>query len=589
MRILKEISPVNIVMLLFSGVTALYYPSILDIFSHPSIFSIDDTNLMDLILNHQLQMDEVFSPKGSGKYFRPFHELSYLIDQRLWGADVFGFRMTNLLIHAFNVVLLYLTVRLIVRNNDRSEEISALSAIIFGVHPIAVESVAWICGRTDSLATMWGLLSLLLYFSARIDNRWYFLPFSLLCAFASALSKEVGFAIPVIIVLWEIGYSSLFWPDKQRIKLVSLILAVAVIPMYLLLRNSFFNSSDVSFRFIKSGISFDFVSSFLSFLASYGFYIKKFIYPFPLELVIEGINIPIYAFLGFIVSMSFLASLLMDRLRKYSFFIFWALLGIGPAALVSFTDIAWTKWAERYLYFSLVPLSVLMGMAYFALTYKLSCEKKRIASIVGICLLLSLAITTYHRSRLWNDNLKFWEDAYSKNSNSINVAVPYANLLIQKENIDEAGKVLDRAMSLKGPKHQVLFSLAHISRNREDFEKAEGYYKKTLDEARADSRFVLEGAGFKSRILLSIGELKIAASGRVDDDEQRKNLYLDGLNYFEQAYKQNPDAFLLYRIAKEYMSIGEKEKAIAYFKQYRDVSGDSIYRQAAEKLILKLE
>lgn len=589
MKILKEISPVYIVMLLFSGVALLYYPSLIDIFFHPSVFSIDDANLMNHILNYQLQMDEVFSPRGSGKYFRPFHELSYLIDQRLWGANVFGFRMTNLLIHLFNVVLVYLTVRLILNNNDRSEDVSALSAIIFGVHPIAVESVAWICGRTDSLATMWGLLSLLLYFSARIDNRWYLLPFSLFCAFASALSKEVGFAIPVIIVLWEIGYSRLFWPDRQRIKVVPLILAVAVIPIYLLLRSSFFTTSDVSLRFIKSGISYDFISSLLSFLASYGFYIKKFIYPFPLELVIEGININGYAFLGLIISISFLISLLIDGLRRYSFFLLWALLGIGPAALVSFTDIAWTKWAERYLYFSLVPLSVITAMVYFELTGNFSHEKKRIASIVGICVLLSLALVTFNRSRLWNDNLKFWEDAYSKNPNSINVAVPYANLLIQKNKIDEAGTVLDHAMTLKGPKHQVLFSLAHISRNREDFEKAEGYYKKTLDEARADSRFVLEGAGFKSRILLSIGELKIAASGRIEDDEQRKNLYLDGVNYFEQAYKENPDAFLLYRIAKEYMSMGEKEKAIAYFKQYRDVSGDSIYRQSAEKLIRKLE
>ena len=166
--------------------------------------------------------------------------------------------------------------------------------------------------------------------------------------------------------------------------------------------------------------------------------------------------------------------------------------------MISFTDVAWTKWAERYLYFSLVPLSVMTSMAYFELTDKLGYEKNGTASIVGICVLLSLALATYHRSRLWNDNLSFWSDAYSKNPNSINVAVSYANLLGPKKKIDEAGKVLEHAMGLKGPKHQVLYSLGHISRNREDFEKAEGYYKKTLVEARADSRFVLEGRDSKA-------------------------------------------------------------------------------------------
>lgn len=584
------IRPVYIVMLLFSAIVALYYPSIIDIFSHPSIFNIDDANLMDLILNHELQIKEVFSPKGTGKYFRPFHELSYLIDQRLWGADAFGFRMTNLLIHAFNVVLVYLTVRLILQNNERSEEISVLSAIIFGVHPIAVESVAWICGRTDPLATMWGLSSLWLYFSARIYGRWYLLPVSLFCAFASALSKEVGFAIPIIIAVWEIGYSRMYWNETQGRQKIIFILSIAVVPAYVLLRSIFFDAKDMSLRLIKSGISSDITSSSLAFLASFGFYIKKFLYPFPLELVIESINIPIYALIGFVVIIFFVISILINSLRKFSFFLLWALLGIGPPALISFTDIAWTRWAERYLYFSLVPLSVMTSMAYFEFSGKLSCEKKRIVTVVGICILLSLALATYHRSRLWNDNLRFWEDAYSKSLDSINVAVSYANLLIQKEKIDEAGKVLDRAMSLKGPKHQVLYSLGHISRNREDFEKAEVYYKKTLDEASADSRFALEGARFKSRILLSIGELKIAASGRVNDDEKRKNLYLDGVNYFEQAYKENrSDTFLLYRIAKEYLSIGEKEKAVIYFKQYMQVSGDNIYRQAAEKLVSKLE
>jgi len=280
------------------------------------------------------------------RYFRPFLELTLLIDQRIWGADAFGFRLTNLFIHAFNTILVYLTVRLILKNNDRSEEISALSAIIFGIHPIAVESVVWISGRTDPLATMWGLLALWLYllyattdvFShphpnplpegegecllfpplqgegqggdgqtplfmtghhVGLYNRWYLLPVSLFCILASALSKEVGYAIPIIIAVWEIGYSRMYWNAMQGRQKIIFILSIAVIPAYILLRNIFFDAKDMSLRLIKSGISSDITSSSLAFLASFGFYIKKFLYPFPLELVIESINIPIYTILGY--------------------------------------------------------------------------------------------------------------------------------------------------------------------------------------------------------------------------------------------------------------------------------------------------
>lgn len=591
MRMQKELQPIYIAALLFSGVVALYYPSLLEIFFKPVVFNIDDSNLMDFILNYELKVNEIFTARGSGKYFRPVLELSNLIDQRIWGADPFGFRMSNLLLHSANVILVYLTIRLILKSYNRSEGISILSAVIFAVHPMAVESVAWISGRTDPLATMWGLSALWLYLSARMGDRWYLLPLSLFCIFASAMSKEVGFAVPAIIASWEIVYSRLFWQDRNGKHIFLFIISIAVIPAYFLFRSSFFNAGDMGARLIKSGALSDIPLSISSILASFGFYMKKFIYPFPLEFVIETINVPIYALLGFIVILFLCISFFSDSLKRYGFFLLWAVVGTAPAAMISFTDVAWTKWAERYLYFSLVPLSVMTSMAYFEFTDKLSYEKKRTASIVGTCLLFSLALATSHRSRLWNDNLRFWEDAYSKNPNSINVAVPYANLLVQKEKIDEAGKVLEHAMGLKGPKHQVLYNLGHISRNREDFEKAEGYYKKTLVEARADSRFVLEGARFKSRILLSIGELKIAASGRIiNDDEQKKSLYIDGVNYIEQAYKENSsDTFLLYRIAKEYLSIGEREKAVIYFKQYMKVSGDNIYRQAADKLIKKLE
>ncbi|MBI4746339.1 MAG: tetratricopeptide repeat protein [Deltaproteobacteria bacterium] len=434
---------------------------------------------------------------------------------------------------------MYLTVRLIFKNNPRSEEIAILSAIIFGVHPIAVESVAWICGRTDPLATMWGLLAFWLYLSARLKNRWYLLPFSLFCILASALSKEVGVAIPIIIAVWETAYSRIYWNVTMGKKKIIFIVSTAIIPAYILLRLIFLDAKDMSLGLIKGGISSDIPSSTLAFLASFGFYIKKFIYPFPLELVIEDINIPIYAFFGFAVIMFLVISICINSLRKYSFFLLWALLGIGPAALISFTDIAWTRWAERYLYFSLVPLSVMTSMAYFEVTDRLSYEKKRVASIVGIGLLVSLALATYHRSRLWNDNLSFWTDAYNKSPDSINVSVTYSRSLIESKMETEAEKVLYKALDLNGPKHQVVYDLANISRSRGDFEKAEEYYNEALSEAKSDKRFILEGARFKSRILLSMGELKIGQAVKIDDNEQKKVLHLKGIDFMDQAYLNN--------------------------------------------------
>lgn len=576
--------------LIFACVAALYYPSLLEIFLKPSVFIVDDSRLMNFLLNHALQVTEIFSTFNSGKYFRPFLTLSFFLDQRIWDADVFGFRLTNLLIHAFNALLVFLIVTLMLKHNNRSSEIAALSGIIFGVHPLAVESVVWISGRTDSLATFWGLLALWSYFVARIQGRWYLFFLSFLFALGSAMSKEVGFAVPVIIASWEIWYSKLYgYGEQQKWKTIFVVSAVAAISAYLLLRRHFFSVRDMSLDFIASGIAGGGGSAGAAFLASFGFYMKKFFYPFPLNFVIEHVNVRLYAILGSFTGLIVIASHTRDGAKKYSFFMMWAMLGIAPAAVISFTDIAWTRWAERYTYFSLVPLSVAAAMAAFELSDRLRPVMRRVAAAAGIGVLCVFLVATYARSREWNDSLRFWSNAYRNNSRSIIVTSTYAGVLFQEGHYRESESVLKDALGLTGPKHSIYYGLGDIYRIKGDLEKAEENYSAALREARADTRFALEGPGFKSRILLSLADTNIRKAGKTPDRALKKLHYNKGLDLMEQAYRENPsDIFILYNIAKQYLALNDRKSAASYFKRYIDVSGDNEYRRAAMKLVEKL-
>jgi hypothetical protein len=592
-------------LLLFAGAIALYFPSLLELFLKPSVFNIDDARLMDFLLNHEIRPGEVFAAFGSGKYYRPFLELSFLIDQRVWGAEVFGFRYTNLFIHAVNTVLVYLTVGLILRGiTSRSIGIAALSSIIFGIHPIAVEPVAWVSGRTDALAAFWGLLSIWLYLSGR-DGKWYLFPLSMFCAIGAALSKEVGLSVPLIIASWEMFYSRFYVHANQSIKKrqkTIFIVVLAVIPVYFLLRIGFFPKGDMSAAFLSKGFFSSGVdSSALAFISSFGFYIKKFFYPFPLNFVIEEIDTNVYALLGLFFGLFFIISHFIGRTKKYSFFLFWAMICLSPAALISFTDIAWTKWAERYLYFPLVPLSVITAMVYFELIESLFHKRKgsgkghlgtaeRVVAAAGICILAVFAFATYQRSRLWNDNLAFWADAYRKSPDSISVSSAYAGVLRDKGLIYESEWVLMHALPLTGPKHQIYYTLGNIYWMEGNKVKAEESFILALNEARADQRFALEGPAFKSKILLSLSDLYMAEAKAARDKTDRKERHEKGVAYMNQAYEENPsDTFLLYRIAKEYLVLGDHKKAVDYFKRYINVSSDDAYRQAAIKLIKKMD
>ena len=82
-----------------------------------------------------------------------------MIDIELFGTDAAAFHLTNLRIHTANSILLYLFLKLATGAVWRSAFVAAL----FAVHPLHVESVAWIAERKDVLSTFFGMLTLLAY------------------------------------------------------------------------------------------------------------------------------------------------------------------------------------------------------------------------------------------------------------------------------------------------------------------------------------------------------------------------------------------------------------------------------------------
>src|ERR1700682_4667432 len=119
----------------------------------------------------------------------PLTWTSYSLDYVVWGLDPFGYHLTNLAIHSANAVLFFLIgVRLLAaaRPTLRTEwlglRLAALTAaLLFAVHPLRVESVAWATERRDVLCSFFYLLAILAYLHAcdgrvrgeRVGRLWY--------------------------------------------------------------------------------------------------------------------------------------------------------------------------------------------------------------------------------------------------------------------------------------------------------------------------------------------------------------------------------------------------------------------------------
>jgi hypothetical protein len=95
--------------------------------------------------------------------YRPLRDVSYAVDFALWGERAFGFHLTSVLIHAGNTVLVFL----LMRRMTKETAAGALAALVFAVHPIQTDAVAYISGRRDVLFAFFYLASFHCYLSYR--------------------------------------------------------------------------------------------------------------------------------------------------------------------------------------------------------------------------------------------------------------------------------------------------------------------------------------------------------------------------------------------------------------------------------------
>ena len=142
---------------------------------------------------------------GHSPYWHPMTWLSHLIDVTLFGTDAGAYHVTNLVIHVTNTLLVFILLRRMTGATGRSAFVAAL----FAVHPLHVESVAWIAERKDVLSTLFLLLTIRAYLAYVAHPRWTRYAV-VLGAYALALmSKPMVVTLPFALLLLDI------WPLRR--------------------------------------------------------------------------------------------------------------------------------------------------------------------------------------------------------------------------------------------------------------------------------------------------------------------------------------------------------------------------------------
>lgn len=140
------------------------------------------------------------------KSYRPLVSLSLFIDYLIWGANSWGFHLTNILmLIVCSIFSGLITLELTGLNGNRMRAIAAIwVALLFAIYPLHAESTAWIIGRVDLLCTMFYLISIFCYLRFRLLREKQYFLLSLIAFVASVFSKEPGVTVPVVITSAEL-------------------------------------------------------------------------------------------------------------------------------------------------------------------------------------------------------------------------------------------------------------------------------------------------------------------------------------------------------------------------------------------------
>jgi tetratricopeptide (TPR) repeat protein len=419
-------------LILILGLT-LYYPALT-----AGTFVLDDGNVLAGAqgLSTQSLWDLFFTGQG-GTYYRPILMLSYIADLSLWGMRPGFLHLTNILIHLANTILIYLNVRIFYpQQNNTIRAMPLVASLVFLVHPINTESVNWISGRTDPLAALFILIAIYFIIRSIMKTSLPGLWLASFCMVLGSMTKEVAFfSFPAITLFLlynkkskQLNPSGSNW--AWRLKAVTPMLFGG--SLYLLLRSSFFKIVD---KGVTKVIDINAYTSPLTTIkqavTDFGFYIKKLFVPQPLSLAIDHVD-PNYFWFG-VLALIFLSVLLYKR-NYLSGVTLLITLTIFPALLNATLHIAWTPYAERYLY---LPAALLC----IALALPAPEQSKMLQKIQVISLLVIFFLflpTTVNRNRLWAEPLELTRLTHQQNPGNPTVWTMYAVMLANQKFYDEA-------------------------------------------------------------------------------------------------------------------------------------------------------
>ncbi|HET8579351.1 MAG TPA: tetratricopeptide repeat protein [Methylomirabilota bacterium] len=499
------------------------------------------------------QLRWMFTTTRMGHYM-PLTWISYGWDYAIWGLRPFGYHLTNLLIHAMSAAVLYLIAhRLLTMAPSPSREgegtsllplpfgervgvrgIGALAAaLLWAVHPLRVESVAWVTERRDVLSGLFFLLAVWAYLGwaaqPRGAARWRLYGLGLGCFALGLLAKGMAATLPAVLLLLDVYPLKRITDQRsarralvEKIPFIVLAVIAVAVGLWAVLRGS--GMTPVSQLNWAGRVAIS--------LYAVAFYLGKMAWPVGLSPLYE-LPVPLDpAAWPFLLSGAVVAAITVTavalRRRWPALPAAWVAYVVTLLPVIGLAHNGYQIAADRYTYLPTLGLALLAGGIVTSLSAAIGRARFLPAALAALAV-VALGVATWKQAEHWHDGAALWRHALTLNPAS---GIAHANLggeLIHTNQPTEAIKEFDEAIRLRPnyPEAHLFFGV--LLAQRGNLAAADAEFRRALElrPGLADAHNNLGvGLARAGRLTEALEQFGRAAALEPDSADVRNNLGL---------------------------------------------------------------
>ena len=385
-----------------------------------------------------LNLGDIFSKYVMGNY-HPLTMLVFTIEYQLFDLNETGYHTVNLLLHLTNVLLVYYSIFLL----SKKDIVALVAALLFGIHPLYTESVAWVSQLKDLLYTAFFLGAYIFYlkYLDEKQNRFYLL--ALLFFLFSVLSKAMAVSFPIVLLLTDYFRNRKLNLKTGIEKIPFFLLAIIFGIVAVLAQQSSEAIQDISTYSFPQRIVF----------ACYGFitYLwKSFLpiyqsafYSYPIN---SGENLGVQFYIYPLLVVGLLALVIYSRRFTKKIIFGFGFFTITVFLVLQLLPVGNAVMADRYSYLPFIGIFYLAGEGLDRIWSNKG--KTPAIALLTICILF-FSVLTFRRNKVWDNGITLWTDVIKKNPEAF---IGYNNrggTYMGEKKYEEAIADLNKAIELR--------------------------------------------------------------------------------------------------------------------------------------------